>query len=342
MDRTGHIGQPGPLHDFYHLVWSYTVTGALMAANRLGVFTALASGPASGAEVAARCGTRPDWTEKLLVACLALGLVDRRDGRYRNTPFADRYLVQGRPEYQGEIIEHQARWERWQELDYYIRTGQRGPREARDKAEMSESDRAEAHRTWILAMHNIAMAGQAEALANALDVSGRRLLFDVGGGPGTYAAVLCQRHPELRAVVLDLPETMPIAREVVARFNLLDRIELRAGDYLKDGYGEGNDVVLLSGVLHGETPDDCRLMLRKAHESLKPGGLVAVQEILINDDRTGPLLPALFSLHMTFGAAYTGREIADWLQASGFVDVQVRPLAGYSWLNALIVGVKPT
>jgi len=335
------LGEPGPVHHFHHLIWAYTLTGTLMAANKLDLFTALDLGPATAEEVAARCGAHANCMEKLLVACNALGLVEQRGGRYRNTPFADRYLVRGRPAYQGDIIAHQHLWERWQELDHYVRTGSRGPKEAQVKAAMTEEEKAEAHRTWILAMHNIAMAGQADALANALHLSDRRLLCDVGGGPGTYALVLCQRHPQLRAVVLDLPETEPIAREIIASLGMEGRVKFRAADYLKDDYDDGSDVVLLSGVLHGEPVENCHRMLRKAYDSLTPGGLVVVQEILLNDEKTGPLLPALFSLHMTYGAAYTGREIADWMREAGFLKPKVRPLTGYSWLNGLVIGKKP-
>jgi len=151
--------------------------------------------------------------------------------------------------------------------------------------------------------------------------------------------VLCQRYPQLQAVVLDLPETEPIAKEIIASFNLADRVGFRAADYLRD-YGQGYDVMLLSGVLHGETPADCRVMLRKAYDSLAPGGLAVVQETLLNDEKTGPLLPALFSLHMTYGASYAGGEIAGWMAEVGFTDVEVRPLKGYAWLNGVVVGTK--
>jgi hypothetical protein len=334
------LGKPGPAYFFQHLIWGYAITGTLLAAVRVDLFTALAAGPASPAEVAARCRTHSLSTEKLLVACAAMGLLEKDGDLYHNTPFADRHLVWGRPAYQGELVEHLGRqWTRWCEIDRFVRTGERGPQELAEGEMMTYLEYQEDHRVWILAMHNIAMGGQAEALADALDLSGRRLLCDVGGGPGTYALVLCQRYPQLQAVVLDLPETEPIAKEIIASFNLADRVGFRAADYLRD-YGQGYDVMLLSGVLHGETPADCRVMLRKAYDSLAPGGLAVVQETLLNDEKTGPLLPALFSLHMTYGASYAGGEIAGWMAEVGFTDVEVRPLKGYAWLNGVVVGTK--
>lgn len=335
------LGEPGEVYYFQHIIWAYTFTGVLMAANKIEIFTVLAHRPATLEEIVTECGTHPVSTEKLLIACLAMGLVERSNECYKNTPFADRYLVKGRPEYLGNIIAHQHLWERWQELDYFVTTGHRGPKEAQIRTTLIEEEKLEAHRNWMLAMHNLAMSGQAEALTSALDLSGRQLLCDVGGGPGSYALFLCKRYPQLRAIVLDLAETETTAKEMIRTFGLEDRVEFRVADYLHHDYGKGNDVVLLSGVLHGVEPDKCRQMVRKAFDSLTPSGLVVVQEILLNDEKTGPLLPAVFSLHMTYGAAYTGQEITSWMQEIGFISIKIQPLTGYDWLNAIITGEKP-
>lgn len=339
--RDNFLEEPGEVHYFQHIIWAYTFTGVLMAANKLGTFTLLSQKQATADEIAMQIGADPANTQKLLIACNALRLVEKQGEYYQNTAFADRYLVRDRPGYLGNIIAHQHLWERWQELDYFVRTGSRGPKENRIKAERDEGEVFQTHRLWILAMHDIAMSGQADALANSLDLSDQRTLCDVGGGPGTYALELCRRYPQMRATVLDLPETEPIAQEIIHSFSMSDRVFFKAADYLKDDYGQDFDVVLLSGVLHGETPEDCRRMLRKAFSSLKPGGLVVVQEILLNEEKTGPLLPALFNLQMTYGAAYTGREIAGWMREAGFLKPEVRPLTGYSWLNGLVIGKKP-
>lgn len=148
------------------------------------------------------------------------------------------------------------------------------------------------------------------------------------------------RNTPFAAGLIDLAQTEPITREIIHSFGLEERVGFRSRDFLRDSYGEGNDVVLLSGVLHGQPASDCLLMLRKAHEALAPGGLVAVQELLLTEEKDGPLLPALFSLHMTRGAAYTGSEIAGWMGSAGFTGTEVRHLSGYSWMNGLVLGRK--
>lgn len=335
------LGEPGEVYYFQHIIWAYTFTGVLMAANKLDIFTVLYKRPVSADEVAIKINADPTGVKKLLIACNALRLVERKGDVYQNTPFADRYLVKGRPGYLGNIIAHQHLWERWQELDYFVRTGSRGPKEKRIKTGRGKEEVFQAHRTWILAMYDIATSGQADSLANSLELSDRRTLCDVGGGPGTYAIELCRRYPQMQAIVLDLPETEPIAKEIINSSGISDRVFFKAADYLKDDYGRDFDVVLLSGVLHGETHEDCQYMLRKAFHSLRSGGLVVVQEILLNEEKTGPLLSAIFNLHMTNGATYTGEEISALMQDAGFISVKTQPLNGYSWLNAVILGEKP-
>jgi hypothetical protein len=66
-----------------------------------------------------------------------------------------------------------------------------------------------------MAMHEMALGGEAQELADNLDLAGRKKLFDVGGGPGTYSIFLCKANPMLRAIVFDLPEAIEIAREVI-------------------------------------------------------------------------------------------------------------------------------
>lgn len=310
----------------------------LMAANRLDVFTALGDRYLTAGEVAQACGTHPRSTGLLLNACVALGFLRKRRGRYANSPEARELLVRGQPAYLGDAINHSDRlWRTWGELAEAVRTNQRAT------IPSGASDVPGIHRDFILAMHTRALRN-GEALAENLDLSGRRQLFDAGGGAGTYSIFLVHRNPSLRAIVFDLPPTTEIAREVIATSGVEDRITLRAGDYFRDDFGRGNDVVLLSAILHSMAPRSCRLLLRKSYDSLISGGLVVVQEGLIDPDGTSPVWAALFSLNMLVntgeGRSYSGSEIAGWMREAGFVQPDVRPLPPPG--NAsLVIGTKP-
>ena len=310
----------------------------LMAANRLDFFTTLGDEGLSAEEIASRCGTHPRSTSMLLNACVALGILEKDGDLYRNSDEARETLVRGKSTYMGDGIAHQEDlWQPWGNLHEAVRSN-------RPVAERPGGERGSTvHRNFILAMHNRAMQG-ASALAETLDLGGRRQLFDAGGGPGTYAIFLVKRYPGLRAIVFDLPPTVEIAREVIADFGVADLVTTRAGDYFKDDFGQGNDVVLLSAILHSMGPERSKGLLQKSFDSLIPGGLVVVHEGLISDDGTSPLRAVLFSLNMLVntgeGQSYSGAEIMSLMEAVGFIEprvVHLPEIAGTS----LVISVKP-
>src|SRR5829696_7269356 len=78
----------------------------LAAANELNLFTRLSGTAGMTIEEAARAlaiHSRP--AEMLLTGCAALGLLEKQDGRYRNSPLAEQFLVKGHPYYFGGFVE---------------------------------------------------------------------------------------------------------------------------------------------------------------------------------------------------------------------------------------------
>lgn len=319
----------------YEIGIAFWSSGALIAAIRLKLFNYLDNGSLTVESVARRLGANRQWVEKLLIACAALGLLVKDHHHYQNSSLASQYLVEGKPYYQGDFITHLGTiWDRFGQLDHTIKTG------ARKQQEESGSPDPLSSHAWIMASHNIAMSGQAEALARSLDLKGRKHLCDVGSGPGTYAAVLCVQNPQLHATVLDDPEVVPVAKELIGRFNLNDRIEVKPTQLPYGAYGTGYDVVLLSGVLHGFNDATCKKVLRRVFNSLEPGGIVVIQEMLLDDEEAKPLFPALFSLNMTMGSTYTAAQIMAWLYENGFVKAQVQEIPDAFWMDHLIIAQK--
>jgi cyclopropane fatty-acyl-phospholipid synthase-like methyltransferase len=208
---------------------------------------------------------------------------------------------------------------------------------------MSPEDAGTSFSDFILAMHNRALR-KGQILADNLDLSGRKQLFDAGGGPGTYSIFLAKKNPKLKAIVFDLPPAIEIAKGIISKSSVARRISTRAGNYLHDDFGKGNDVVLLSAVFHSMAPRRAKNLLRKAYDSLVRGGLVVVQETLIEDNKVAPVFAALFSLNMLVntgeGRSYSGKEIMSWMRETGFRTASVQalpPPAGTS----LVIGRKP-
>lgn len=310
----------------------------LMTANHLDFFTALGDEALTAEEVASRCGTHPRSTRTLLNACAALGILEKEGDLYRNSAEARESLVRGKPTYIGDAIAHEEDlWQPWGKLHEAVRTNQR----VAERYHLVEQP--DVHRNFIWAMHNWAMQ-VAPLLTEALDLSGRHQLFDAGGGPGTYSIFLVKRYPGLRAIVFDLPQTIEIAKEVIADSGVAELVTTRAGDYFKDDFGQGNDVVLLSAILHSMGPERSKGLLQKTYDSLTSGGLVVVHEGLIDEEGTSPLRAVLFSLNMLVntgeGQSYSGAEIMGLMEAVGFIEPRVIPFPK-PVRTSLVISIKP-
>jgi len=166
----------------------------------------------------------------------------------------------------------------------------------------------------------------APKVVKALDLSGRKRLLDLGGGPGTYAIQFCLENPGLSAVIFDLPGTRPFAEKTVERFGLSGRVGFAAGDFNEDPLPSGFDVAWLSQILHGEGPEDGVRLVAKAAKALLPGGILLIHEFLLEDTMDRPLHPALFSLNMLVGTekgqSYSEGQVRAMMEAAGLHDIR--------------------
>jgi hypothetical protein len=311
----------------------------LFAATDLDVFTAIDAGDDTLPAMARRAGAQAEPLRMLLEACVAEGLLSRNDGRYANTPATAAFLVRGRPTYGGHGLKYaEDLYPLWGRLAELVRTG----RPVIDPESILGDDK-EKTRAFILAMHERAR-GMSAVLPHGADFSGRQRLLDVGGGPGTYSIALVQQTPGLRSTVLDLPGVLEITREIVDESGCVDRVSLKPGNYLTSDFGTGYDAVLLSGMMHRETGDTCRLLLRKAFAALDAGGLVVVSDVFFDDDRkNSPPFAISFAINMmltsTDGSAHAKTEMARWLAEAGFHQVSIRDLPPPN-PHSLVTGLK--
>jgi hypothetical protein len=310
--------------ELLQLSGGYWSACALHAGVKLAVFTHLDAEGLPAPVLAERLGADRRGVAMLLDALAAMGLLVKDGDRFTACGFASQYLSRTSPDYLGHIIMHHHHlMASWVHLDEAVRSG-RPQRE-----QVSHTDDATARESFELGMFNLAML-IAPRLVSRVDLAGRRRLLDLGGGPGTYAIQFCLHNPQLTAVVYDLPTTRPFAEQTIARFGLAGRIAFTAGDFDIEELPGRYDVAWLSHVLHGEGPADCAALLRKAVASLDPGGILLVQEFILDDSRDSPLFPALFSLNMLLGTqsgqSYSEGELAAMLGAAGLTDIRRLPL----------------
>ena len=204
-----------------------------------------------------------------------------------------------------------------------------------DKAVITNSPIAEqvvrlSSEWFTKAMHNNAQA-PARKLAEEVDLSGKEHMLDIGGGSGAFSIILTNKFKELRATVLELEGTCKTAKKYIEKEGDAERVDVLGGDYFKTEFPE-HDVAIFGQIFHSNSPGENKTLLKKVHDKIKPGGLVIITEFLMNEERTGPVFPALFSLNMLIqsknGNAYTFSEIESWLKDAGFTDIRKRHLVG--------------
>ena len=308
---TGSTLSPAPIME---LASAFMQSRALLTACELELFTAVGERECSSGEVARLLQTDERATDRLMDVLCAFGLLAKSGGRFRNTPLAARFLVRGASEPLGGLMHWVHLWESWGTLTAAIRKG--GSVSARPVGEQGEAWRT----AFIAAMHGRARQ-HAPGVIASLDLAGVSRVLDVGGGSGAYAMEFVRAKTDATAVIFDLPAVLPLTASYVKESGLSARVALVAGDYDRDSLGDGFDLVLLSAILHSNSPEGNRELIRKAAAALTPSGQLVIQEFIVDEDRTSPPFAALFALNMLVGTAagdtYTESEVRQWMAEAG-------------------------
>jgi cyclopropane fatty-acyl-phospholipid synthase-like methyltransferase len=316
-----------PLLRFARLLFGYRSTAALLAAHSLGLFAEIQKKPQVAADLARHCHADPVGLERLLNALVALGILHLHGSTYVLPRDLAPYLVRGaNGDATGLLDLESDLYAAWGNLAHGVRTGTPLYRLGSDALLAGDPERV---RRYIRAVHT----GSREAARRVADLAplppGSSLL-DVAGGSGVYSAEYARRAPGLSAVLVDLPPTLEVSREILAAEGLDGAIEHRAGDYRYDPFPGPVDALLLSNLLQTEGIEQAKQILAKSHRALRPGGTLIVHGVMTDRAGTAPPEPALFSLLMYVvfdaGRAYSADEITEWLNEAGFGVRSVRSL----------------
>ena len=232
---------PTPLFD---TASAMMLARTIMAATKLGVFEALASGPLTAHKVAAHCGTEPRATEKLLTALAGCGYVRTEHGQYALAPIARKWLLKDSPQsLRDKMLIQFTEWEWIAGYEEFVSSGI--PIDIHRV--LSDDEWGQYQR----AMRALAGGSASEVARRTPAPSGARDMLDIGGSHGYYSVALCRRHPGLRSVILDLPEAVKHAEPILAREGMGDRVTHRAGNALTDDLGtQAWDLVFIALLVH--------------------------------------------------------------------------------------------
>jgi predicted TPR repeat methyltransferase len=134
-----------------------------------------------------------------------------------------------------------------------------------------------------------------------------------------------------------------VAREYIEANGATDRVSAVAGDFTRDDFPSGVDVVVMASNLPQYEPALIKLVVAKAFASLVPGGEMHLIGETLDDDRSGPLSAALWGLNEAVqgstGMAHTESEVKGYLQEAGFTGVAAHPFV--PGVLSRVTGQKP-
>lgn len=328
---------------FIQLGLGFWPARVLHSALEVGVYAELARGPADATTLAARLGLHERGARDFFDSQVALGLLGRENGQYRNTPEAARYLDPAQDTYIGGLLEMAGEhwYQSWGRLTTALRTGEPQHNIGGEGGDPFDALYADPERTrrFQKAMTGGSMAAS-QALARIFPWSEVSTVVDAGCSEGILLSTVLREHPHLTGIGMDLKQVEPTFAETVAATGLEGRLRFVAASFLTDPLPTG-DVIVFGRVLHDWDLTTKRMLLEKAYAALPPGGTVLVYESMIDDDRRANAFGLLTSLHMLLespgGFDYSPVDCIGWMTGAGFHDCAVQQLDGPV---AMVVGHK--
>jgi 2-polyprenyl-3-methyl-5-hydroxy-6-metoxy-1,4-benzoquinol methylase len=297
---------------------------SLLAFVRLGIARALVNQGKSVDDLAAELNLQVDGLRPLLRVLHATGYVALENEAFQLTPLSRAALVEGAPaQLDAWVLHNSFHWKAITEMETVLTS-----RGKRDVHHMLESQEAWAvYQQAMLQTARPAAGAVAEALPEPPE---RDTVLDLGGSHGLYGAAVCRRFPGLRCIVIDLPEAVEHARKLGAAEGLADVVTYEAGNILTTNLGRAeHDVVFMGNIVHHFDRDQFPGILRRSHQALKPGGIVAIWDMTPPTESPEPdLVLAGFSLlfHLTSASTCRSPEYyVSALNSTGFVDTMVHP-----------------
>ncbi|MFO7560110.1 MAG: methyltransferase [Desulfobacterales bacterium] len=307
-----------------NLSYGHKQSAALRAAIELDLFTCISSGISSLHDISGATGLSAVNTERICVACAALGLIEHTKGGYRNAPDVERFLVKNKVTYIGPwLLFNGWDFEKWKGLAAILQSDK--PTKVLGLYESLDNEMAKIYHE---ATYTVGL-GAGMLFARDVDLGDRSLILDLGGGSGAYCIAAVQKYPNLNAIVFDFKPVCDAADKFIAQWNLSDKISTHPGDFTCDPLPLGADVMIMASNLPQYNEKVISTVFKKAFDALQAGGEFHVVGETLNNDKTGPIGPALWGLHEALfeseGRAHSEKEVAGYFNHAGFINITIHP-----------------
>ena len=336
------MNEPQPDH-ILQTGLGFWASKTLLSAVEMELFTELARHPEDLETLQGRLGLHPRSARDFLDALVALKFLERREGRYYNTPSTDTFLDKRKPSYIGGILEmaNHRLYPFWGQLTTALRTGlpQNETKDGGSNPFVALYADPARLKQFLGAMTGVSH-GANLAIARQFPWKQYRTAVDVGTAQGDLITQVALGNPHIEGTGYDLPEVGPIFEEYVEANRLSGRVKFASGSFMDQPLPKA-DVIMMGHILHDWDLETKRILVRKAYEALPSGGAYVVYESIIDDDRSKNAFGLLMSLNMLIETAggfdYTGADCSAWMKEAGFRETRVEHLVGP---DSMVIGIK--
>ncbi|KAG7219879.1 hypothetical protein INR49_018783 [Caranx melampygus] len=324
----------------------FRVSKVIFSACELGVFDLLlrSQEPVSARHVAEELSTSVDGMERLLDALVGIEIleVETADGTalYSSTDVANLYLAKGSAKSLHDMIIYQSQtiYPLWNNMVDAVRFNKTKNnlvpphREGRNQNEKTFGlppeevfqaiYRSEEEMLKFMGLMNSSWVLDGHDIVTAFNLSSFQTIVDLGGCTGALARELVKAYPSSSVMVFDLPQVVESAQKHFSQEN--DSVVFQSGDFFS-GDVPAADLYVLARIIHDWPEEKCLTLLKKIHNTCRPGGGVLLVEAMLFENRRGPVMAQIFSLNMLVQAEGRERRPSEYthmLKTSGFHNVQ--------------------
>ena len=288
------------------MIYGYMVSQTVRAYAELSIADHLATGPLTATQIAARAGSDPQTTSRLLRTGIVYGLVEiDAVERFHGTELLDTLRADASRSLRGMALgaTNTSHWAPWAALPSGVRVGTRQVTQALGMPAFDylvhNPEQAQEFTAYMARVTSL----WALDVAQAIDTRGVGLAIDVGGADGALLRELLRANPELHGTVFDRPDVAEAVARVLAASEFASRTDTFGGDFFE--CIPSGDLYLLKFILHDWNDDDCVRILTSCREAMRPGARVAVIEMVVGEGND-PGVAAVMDLNML--AVTEGRE----------------------------------
>jgi len=306
----------------------------LLSAIELKIFSVLDKHMMTSEEASKKINSDLRATDRLMNALCAIGILKKVHEKFYNTDLSSKYLVEGKPEFMGNLYHTNHLWNTWTYLTESVKKG------SSFKGDQNKEEKENWVEAFIAAMHYRGVS-QGKILSMMIDLTNVKTMLDVGGGSAAFSIEIVKKNSSIKATVLDLPHVIPLTKKYVEEAHLSINFDFIEGDYLTKDFSSQYDLILLSAIMHINSYEQNKMLIKRCADALNKNGMIIINDFVMNEDRTQPPHGALFAINMLVGTAngdtYTEQEMKEWFQAAGITNVERK---NTSFGSDLMIGIK--